>query len=201
MLLLLFSVSFSSEFTVSDQNIQHLFDLSYETPVFLLIYSSYCGYCRSIHPAWRECMARFSNTSDVIVAELDVVSSRKAGSRFPEIRSFPSWVAFFRGNVTTIRIARDLHSFMAHAQSLARMYSRDNCTQYVPGMHSYPSFALSVPNASCGTVKQICYLGEIADNACLLVGDSKFGYQLAFFLNELVNITLKAESVSEILEL
>jgi hypothetical protein len=198
MLSFLLSSAFALEFTVTNDNVGQLIAKSHETPVFLLIYSSSCGHCQRIYPVWRKFSEIFSKATTIIIAELDVVTHRKASTAIVSARGYPSWCEIVNGNATLVPMAHSFDAFVSHAQALARKHARDNCSSYLPGIHPYPAYVFAVPNGSCDTVQRICSDVGLSRESCYSAGDSKFGHVMSVVMSESVRVTVNATKVEEI---
>jgi hypothetical protein len=146
-------------------------------------------------------MARFSNTSDIVIAELNVVLYSQAAAAISRESSYPSFFNIVHGNATKVEPERNLESFSTHAHALLKRYSKVNCSFYIADVHPYPAFVFSVPNASCSTLHQICLMTGLETDACLLGGDSGFGYQITFISERSFRLTANARDMAEVRDL
>jgi hypothetical protein len=200
MLFLLPRFSVGYEFYLTNDNVVYLVNQSHHTPVFLLVFSPQCGHCRMIHPAWRECMARFARTPGVVVAEANIDLYRNAISTLARVDSWPSFFDLVRGKATRVSPKRDLESFLQHAEELRREFSGDDCRYYVPGLHPFPAFVFSVANASCALSRPLCEAAGLPRDACLLSWENESNsYRLTVHFDRSVAVRVNATDASELL--
>jgi thiol-disulfide isomerase/thioredoxin len=182
---------------VTDLNVEDLIRKSYYMPVFLVLYSPHCGHCQRMHPAWRECMHLFENTTHVIVAEIDAVSQRKAARAVYGSHSYPTFIDFYRGSGQGVSVTRTVDGFSRHAQSLRNAHLSDRCNVLEVDTPLYPMFLFSTPNASCDPLMRVCSDAPLNDSQCFLDVKESSSVRVTVFYSSNFNVSLNADRHSE----
>jgi thiol-disulfide isomerase/thioredoxin len=193
---LFFASVLCGRFIITNGNVEQMISESYETPVFVFIYSSRCGYCALAHPKWERLMAAFSDDPDVIIAEVDVVMHRAAVRRISDAKVFPTFVDLVRGRGTRISIRTEFFDFLRHTESL--ITNSPICPSYDPRTpHSYPFFVLSLPATPCKVHNSICRSADLAVKQCLRGSRSGSELRMDIFYRAAAALTLNASEITE----
>lgn len=134
----------SLKFTADANNSHIILQKSHEMPVFLLMFSPYCGHCIKVHPVWEELMKKYESSKDIMIAEIDCVNHREQCKPIFSATGWPTFLTIVKGKATQVRPTRTLEFFSQIVDQLVQRDYSVPCLVYpLDFAHDYPAFVLA----------------------------------------------------------
>lgn len=188
--------------TVNEGNHAELLLRSETLPVFILLFSPYCGHCKAIHPTWEKLMEEHDEDPDIVVAEIDCVDNRNICLNVHKANGYPTFEKVIKSKIEEIQVTRTKEAFEETVKELKNTSYDIKFGIFPADAKSYPvSVFGSMPNTSINIEKLVKVSHELGVfNHRFFMSTGEFHFRVYFDQTRYIE-PKNGNSISDIVKL
>ena len=193
---------------INQTNQEHLAQLSYSKPVFILFFSRFCGHCRKVYPTWTDLMNKYENDDDVILAETDCVQNPETCKYFMTIDGYPTFAYIVNNEPKEVNLHRAFPDFVKFVEKLKQYSPTIPCRMWFPRtlMDKFPFFIYNSTldfKRACNELRETLNENIIRKyNVLINPSNDHDGIEVRYTNDQGINLNeqLKDDSVSSVIK-
>jgi hypothetical protein len=188
--------------TITEENYSYMISEAQRIPVYGMLYSHNCGYCRLARPAWEEMRNQFANDSGILIAECDCALNRSVCDMVTRMEGYPTYFVIFDGKLRNVMTDRTTEQFVRQAENLKNWDPSLPCERNFYQSGEYPLVSISLPYddvTACQNVKGL--IDRIPNSkGRILLGRQGTEYQAEVLITRMIIDDFAGEQNFESLE-